>query len=69
MPDVARKRFTNASIGRRGGTVVVSVRLPSEIVEVMDAAVGQSDLPNRAAVVQDACALWAMMEQRDNDGR
>lgn len=61
-----RKRFTNASIHRRGGTVVVTVRLPSEVVEVMDAAVGKDGLPNRSAVVQDACSLWAIMEQRSD---
>lgn len=58
-----RRRLTNASIHRRGGTVVVSVRLPSEVVAVIDAAIGKPDLPDRSAVLQDACALWSLMEE------
>lgn len=62
-----RKRLTNASIHRRGGTVVVTVRLPSEVVEVMDAAVGLPGLPNRSAVMQDACSLWAILEEKTEE--
>lgn len=59
-----RRRFTNASIKWRGNTKVMSVRVPAPIVEVIEAAVGKPDLPNQGAVLQDALALWAMLEQR-----
>ena len=42
----------------------MSVRVPAPIVEVIEAAVGKPDLPNQGAVLQDALALWAMLEQR-----
>ena len=58
-----RKRFTNASIHWRGNTVVMSVRVPEPVAEVVLSAVGKPDLPNRGAVLQDAIALWSMMEQ------
>lgn len=65
---MSRKRFTNNLIHRRGDTTVVSARIPNEVVAFMDAAVGKPDLPNRGAVLQDACGLWAVLEEREADG-
>ena len=63
-----RRRYTNKSLGWRGDTVVVSARVPRPVAEQMDAAIGQEGLPNRGAVLQDACTLWALMEERDAGG-
>lgn len=39
------------------------VRVMRPVADLVDSAVGQDDLPNRAAVLQDALALWAIGEE------
>lgn len=45
--------------------MLVSARVLPEVAEVMERSVGKPDLPNLAAVLQDACGLWALMEEKD----
>lgn len=58
-----RPRWTNRSLKIKGEKIVVTTRLAPAIVEAMDAHVGEPDLDNRAAIVQDACALWCYVEE------
>ena len=62
------KRFTNKEAHWRGNPVVIAVRVPKPIADVVEKAVGTEGFPNRSAVVQHAIALWAMLEERNADG-
>lgn len=60
--------MTNKSIGWRGNTRVVSVRIPEPVAEVIERMAGtEEDLPDRSACLQDAIAHWSMVEQEALD--
>lgn len=60
---VKRRRFTNKVAGLKG-EVLWHVRLSQEVSDALDDHVGEPYLPDRSAILQDAAALWAMLEQR-----
>lgn len=63
MPALLRKRFTNRCVGWHGESVVISVRLPRPVVDAIDDHLDQADIRTRSDALQDAAALWTMMEQ------
>jgi hypothetical protein len=61
---VSRRRFTNRCVDWHGETVVVTVRLPRPVVDSIDDHLGQPDLRTRSDALQDASAIWCLMEER-----
>jgi Arc/MetJ-type ribon-helix-helix transcriptional regulator len=57
--------YTNRATGHRGGTVVVTVRLPAPVVEFIDAHL-DDELRNRGEVLQHAVAAWCI-EKEESD--
>jgi len=63
-----KRRLTNASIHWRGNTKVVSARLAAPVLEEIDTYIGRPGLPDRGAIIQDAVALWALLEEDEDAG-
>jgi metal-responsive CopG/Arc/MetJ family transcriptional regulator len=61
-------RFTNKRARWKGETVAVTVKVMRPVLDEMDAHVGEEDLPNRSAIMQDALARWLMTEEARNNG-
>ena len=62
---MGRPRWTSATENYRGPTVTITVRVREDLIKFMDSRLDQPDLRTRSAAIQDAVALWCLMEQRD----
>lgn len=59
-----RRRYTNKSIGWRGDVEIVTARIPRPVAELMKESVGKPGLDTLSDVIQDACAVWGMIEEQ-----
>jgi hypothetical protein len=60
---VGRRRLNTKAVGYKGETVPCMTRLPKPIVDGLDAFIGIDGLENRSAILQDAAALWLLLEK------
>jgi hypothetical protein len=61
---VGVRLFTNRAAGVRGGTIPVTVRLPANVVEFMDAHLDEN-LRTRSDWLQHSVALYSILVERE----
>jgi len=63
-----RPRFTNRALRYRGPTKIVTARLHPDLAKYLDAQVGRErGLRSLSYIIQDACGLWAMLDEREQE--